>query len=166
MVRIWVILLIIAAFFAIRWFKKTPSAIVARHVRMIVLIFLGTALIFLAASGRLNWIIAVVGIVLAFLLRMMPMIARLAPELYRLWLLFKGVRQNTSHQTYSKAGSASMSLEEAYNILGLSPGATRQQVTLAHRKLIQKIHPDRGGNDYLASKINLAKKMLLKKLDK
>jgi len=133
---------------------------------MMAMILLGAALIFLAVTGRLNWIIAAAGIILAFLLRMLPMMARLAPELYRLWLLFKGVKQNSSHRTYSEADTAAMNIEEAYNILGLSPGATRQQITLAHRKLIQKIHPDRGGNDYLASKINLAKKVLLNKLDK
>jgi len=57
-----------------------------------------------------------------------------------------------------------MALEEAYSILGVSPGATKQQVISAHRKLIQKIHPDRGGNDYLAAKINLAKKIILNSL--
>ena len=166
MVRIWVILLIIAVFFAIRWLQRTPPDVVARHIRMMAVILLATALIFLAVTGRLNWIIAVAGILFAFLLRMLPMLVRLAPWLHKLWFLFKGVRQNTSHHTQSNTQSMTMSIEEAYNILGLSSGATKQQIILAHRKLIQKIHPDRGGNTYLASKINLAKQILLKKLDK
>ena len=164
MARIWVILLIIALFFGVRWFRKTPPDIVARHIRMLGVILLAIILIFLAATGRLNWIFAVVGILFAFLMRMLPVIVRLAPELHKVWFLFKGVRPKTSHQTHSKTGSQTMSSEEAYDILGLSSGATKQQVILAHRKLIQKIHPDRGGNTYLASKINLAKQVLIKNL--
>jgi hypothetical protein len=130
------------------------------------IVLLGVALIFLAMTGRLNWIFAVVGITFAFLLRMLPVMTRLAPELHKIWLLFQGIKQNTSHQTHTKPSSKAISVEEAYNILGLSVGATKQQITLAHRKLIQKMHPDRGGNDYLASKINLAKKILLETLNK
>jgi curved DNA-binding protein CbpA len=46
--------------------------------------------------------------------------------------------------------------------LGLSEDATRDDIVAAHRSLIQKIHPDRGGNDYLAAKINEAKDFLVK----
>jgi hypothetical protein len=57
--------------------------------------------------------------------------------------------------------SGDMTVEEAYAILGLAPGADPEAIKEAHRRLMVKLHPDHGGSDYLATKINRARDVLL-----
>ena len=65
-----------------------------------------------------------------------------------------------SKASSSSAGGA-MSVDEAYKILGLDSSATKADIGQRHRDLMKKMHPDHGGSDYLASRINEAKETLL-----
>jgi hypothetical protein len=66
-------------------------------------------------------------------------------------------------RTEVPADESIMTRELALEILGLKGEPDRDEITRAHRTLMQRMHPDRGGSDYLAKKINQAKDFLLKK---
>ena len=63
------------------------------------------------------------------------------------------------------SGEGRMDHQLAIEVLGLAEPINKEDVIQAHRKLMQKLHPDRGGSDYLAKKINSAKDFLLDELE-
>ncbi|MGH8512684.1 MAG: DnaJ domain-containing protein [Gammaproteobacteria bacterium] len=226
-----------------RWFLRTPPAVIAKHLRQVLLALGATALLFLAGTGHLNWLLALLGALLAVAIRLLPLL-HFAPLLQRLWRQIRpqgGVRGDPHRSTVdaryvrmwlehgsgeidgevlagpfagkrlsaldladlvniyrhcrandadsaallqsylervygeewkttastdagreSQPGRASMTPEEAYAVLALAPGASKDQIIAAHRRLILRFHPDRGGSDYLAAKINQAKDLLIK----
>jgi DnaJ-like protein len=78
-----------------------------------------------------------------------------------------GWREHAQNDATAGQGSAPrsgpMTAQEAYQILGLEPGASAEDISRAHRTLMKKLHPDQGGTNYLAARVNEAKEVLLER---
>ncbi len=220
------------------WFLRTPPERVASLLRKVLPVLLIVVLLILAATGRLNWLFALVAALIPALQRLSRVLWAL-PQLHDLWRSFgrhgeglggasrmrtaslelridpvsgrmdgqvlqgphagralseltldqlrgllahfrqhdpssvpllvayldrtqgPGWRNDGSEATGEATGQGPMTREQAYQILGLEPGADRDQIVAAHRRLMQRLHPDRGGSTWLASQVNRAKDLLL-----
>lgn len=122
-------------------------------------VFLGL-LVLLVITGRMHWVGALLGALIPFVRALFGFLAPLIPH----WLKRK------EKQIPPESSTTPNKIQEAMDILGLKGNFSNHEITLemindAHRHLIQKLHPDRGGNDYLASQINQARDLLIKELD-
>ncbi|TLM77767.1 molecular chaperone DnaJ [Microbulbifer harenosus] len=164
----------IFAWLAIQKFKYTPPDKRRKLLVQWVLIALALAAVLLAITGRLHWVGAAIAVVLPLLGQAWRTFGRHLPWIAPLIARHAQARAEKQKSTDEKAhrdhASATdrepqLTVEEARKILSVSAHASREEIIGAHRKLIQKFHPDRGGNDYLASRINAAKTLLLKQLE-
>lgn len=122
--------------------------------------------VFLLLTGRLAMLLPLIGAVVAVVLRFLPALLPILLQSLPIWQRWRQ-RSHTNGAGYSYDSShlyknQQMDREEAYSVLGLTEEASHDDIISAHRRLMQKLHPDRGGSDYLAAKINRAKDVLLR----
>lgn len=118
------------------------------------LIFIGV--LWLTFTGRLHFIAAIATALFGLLVKLSGFV-KYWPILRR----FSDLKNDQAENSAAEGNLSQMSREEALAILGLDEGASDEQIIQAHRSLIQKLHPDRGGNDFLAAQLNAAKDLLL-----
>ena len=137
-------------FGAMVWYANTEVAKVKKALASFALVGLLIVAIFLIISvARGN-----IGL-LPLLVFLVP-VARRIKGRGRSQGFSGGFRQNTS-------AKSAMSRAEAFEILGLKQGASEEEIKAAYRKLIANAHPDAGGSDWMAAKLNEAKQILLDK---
>lgn len=67
----------------------------------------------------------------------------------------------TANEANEQTDGDEMSLKRAADILGVEVNANKDEIVGAHRRLMDKVHPDKGGSSYLAAELNAAKKVML-----
>ncbi|HLY90511.1 MAG TPA: DnaJ domain-containing protein [Acetobacteraceae bacterium] len=151
-------------------------------------LFLGGLRAFERASittikSLLAWIAALGGVTLALLLILtgregiaLGALAMFGPLIWQRWKAYRASLNSGANRQQQSSGSAGgdsqrppprqpgagMTPEEAYQVLGLHRGATEAEIRAAHHRLMRGAHPDSGGSDWLATRINLARDVLLR----
>jgi DnaJ homolog subfamily C member 19 len=117
-----------------------------------------------SVKSLLAWIAALGGLSLALMLILtgrgpvaLAALTFLGPLVYQ--HLEPRLRSQSSR--FRPKPKQTMSRAEAYEVLGLQPGASKQEIRQAHLRLMRAAHPDAGGSDWLASRINHARDILL-----
>jgi DnaJ homolog subfamily C member 19 len=117
-----------------------------------------------------TWIAALAGISLALLLVLtgregiaLGALVMFGPLIWQRWkashpAAAAGTRQQAPPPPRRQGN---MTREEAYEVLGLHPGASEADIRAAHHRLMRTAHPDSGGSDWLATRVNLARDVLL-----
>lgn len=101
---------------------------------------------------------------LPLLLELLAEIAAVDPEgvpLLEAWLDRLHPDWREASRPPPRPGGGPMTRAEALSVLGLAEGATEAEIRRAHRRLMRTAHPDQGGSDWLAARLNEARDVLL-----
>lgn len=154
------ILLLLLIIWALKHARQLPPAQKRKFWLKTGLTLALAGIIALALTGRIHWIGAAFAACIPLAGRGINLVMRIIP----LWLARKkNTRQEEGQNSTQKSNnSASMNESEAIEVLGLTQPYSKEDIVEAHRKLMQRVHPDRGGSDHLAAKVNQAKETLIK----
>lgn len=141
-------LVLIVLLLGARFVAQADPGVLARATRYVVGGCAGALAILLVVMGRVAWAVPLGALALSLLG-------------WREGSMFPGASGGASANRPGSHRAGRMSRQEALDVLGLDARATAEDIKRAHRELIQKLHPDRGGSTHLAAEINEAKDVLL-----
>ena len=159
------IIIFILVFVLLSWFTKTSSKKVAKGARVLIFILSAILAVLFVIAGRFLF-----SLPLLFLAMSVLKIKGLsAIQIFQLWRLLQYLRNAGRFSYYGQSNqaqpSSNLSVEEAYNILGLKKGCSKEDVIKATNGLQKKIHPDINPNsntERLSQIVNEAKETILK----
>lgn len=145
-----------------RW-NSFPSEKRKESAIKLILWSSAAVVILLVLAGRAHWLMGVLAALMALASRAVQL-AQYVPVFKRIFEEANAGandgQKNGQYNSRAKA-DATMSKRDAAEILGVDENCNPEEIKAAHKRLIQKLHPDRGGSDALARQINAAKDVLL-----
>ena len=159
------IIIFVIIFVLLSWFTKTSSKKIAKGVRSLIFIISIILAVFFVLIGRFLF-----SLPLLFLAMSVLKIKGLtAIQVFQLWRLLQYLKNSGRFSYYGQSqqttSSGSVSLDEAYKILGLKKGCSKEEIIKAANSLQKKIHPDMNLNsntERLSQIVNEAKEITLK----
>jgi len=159
------IIIFVITFLLLSWFAKTNSKKIAKGVRNLIIIFSLLIAIILAVGGRI-----LLSLPLFFLaLSALKIKGLTAFQIWQIWRLLNYLRSSGRYSHFSQNNqtgpTSNLSTNEAYKILGIKKGCSKEEIIKAANKLQKKIHPDVNPNsntERLSQIVNEAKETALK----
>lgn len=152
-------LIILLALIFLAWylrnrFVSTPKADRKRLITGWLLWLTVAVVVAMALTGRLHWIGGLMALSVPFIRQ------------FALWFMQRKLNEMDAKNSSQEVSSESeMDRQKALQILNLGEQPNREEIVQAHRKMMQKNHPDQGGSDYLAAMLNQAKDLLIQELN-
>ena len=161
------IIIFIVIFLLLSWFARTNTRKIAKNLRKLIVILALMLAVLLAVGGRILFSLPLFFLVLSAL----KIKGLTAFQIWQMWRVLNFLRSTGRFSYFGKQNqtqpSSNLSTDEAYKILGIKKGCSKQDVIKAAIKLQKKIHPDVDPNantERLSQIVNEAKETIIKDL--
>ena len=159
------IIIFILVFVLLSWFSKTNSKKIAKGARVLIFILSAILAVLFVIAGRFLFSLPL----LLLAMSVLKIKGLTAFQIFQLWRLLQYLRNSGRFSYYGKSNqaqpSSNLTAEEAYKILGLKKGCSKEDVVIATNRLQKKIHPDvnlNSNTERLSQIVNEAKETVLK----
>ena len=162
------IIIFVITFLLLSWFIKTSSKKIGKGVRNLTIILSLLIAIILAVGGRILFSLPLFFLALSAL----KIKGLTAFQIWQIWRLLNYLRSTGRYSHFGQNNqarpSSNLSIDEAYKILGIKKGSSKEEIIKAANKLQKKIHPDlnpKSNTERLSQIVNEAKETVLKDIN-